>query len=169
MTCIIGHRDGWMVADVAHSFTDLTRVPCYTSKLCHWALPAAAGRIKIMWATCGSAVLHDKTVRAVEDDAIQELTAVFRAHPGEGEALVVCGTGDLYHIASSGALMRLTAEYWAIGSGYQAALGYLRGQHEGLSEAHVTIEEAKRAIGFASELCMDVSKETTDLSFSDFG
>ncbi len=168
MTCIIGHRDGWMVADVAHSFTDLTRCPCYTSKVLFYAVPNTGGRMKFIWASCGNSVLYDKTATAIREDSpspLGDLAGVFREFRNEGEALVVCSSGDIYQISTSGALLKMEAEYWAIGSGYQAALGFLRGQgHDAVS-----INDAKQAIAFAAELCTDVSEQTTHLTMVDFG
>lgn len=169
MTCIIGHRDGWIVADVAHTFNDFTTCPCYRSKV--WRAGVTVGdsvpkQLTALWATCGSSVLSDLVCERLGENPdkspVVEIAKVFRANPDKGEALIVTHGGDIIHIASSGAILYITGEYWAIGSGYQAALGYLRGvRHLRDKGEPVTIEDAQHAIGMAAALNHDVSPSST--------
>lgn len=171
MTCIIGHRDGWMVADVAHTFNDHTTCPCYQSKVWRAGVRPAEGeripwQLTMLWATCGASVLKDLVLDHLSEhqdkSPVVEISKVFRQNPDKGEALIVTAGGDIFHIASSGAILNITGDYWAIGSGYQAALGYLRGvRHQGDKGKPVTIEDAQQAIAMAAMLNHDVSPSST--------
>lgn len=169
MTCIIAHRDGWMVADTAHTFNDHTTVPCSQSKVWRAGVRPSEDadiprQLTMLWATCGASSLKDLVLDHLSQNQdkspVVEISKVFRQNPDKGEALIVTWGGDLYHIGSNGAILRIDdgVKYWAIGSGYQAALGYLHGQGDGET---CSLEAAQKAIAFAHTLNHDVSADST--------
>lgn len=165
MTCIVAHADGWMVADRRVNSNETMRNPYDAVKI--------TKRPGLLIATSGPAVLRDLVRESVGQlrgaEAFNAAVSVVRAQQGEqhqrGHALAVTEYG-VFEICSRGSVSRLAWPFWASGSGYMAALGYLRGFQDGYAVAvesetnwatppSIKPADAVRAIEFASELdCM---------------
>jgi ATP-dependent protease HslVU (ClpYQ) peptidase subunit len=151
MTCIVAHGDGWMVADRRSSFNGGSQIgPFLRTKI-----RSVNG---MLIGTAGAAYCLDVVCKAAENAALHEVNdaishAIRVECSGEGAILVV-HRGCVYEIPSDGTWMRVEQEYWAIGSGYQAALGYLAGF------GIVTPETAAAAINFSATLNVDVGDGT---------
>jgi hypothetical protein len=150
MTCIIASRDGWLVADRRQTFEGSLIGPYRTNKI-----KRGQG---ILVASSGHGVFQDFIQEALDGTGasgqLQAVVQVFRDKGRDlgGHALALTHDG-ICEITSAGALCWVTASHWAIGSGYMAALGYLRGASHARA---VTPEMAAEAIAFASTLTNDV-------------
>lgn len=150
MTAIVAHRSGWMVADRRQTFEGSLIGPYRTNKI-----KRGQG---ILVASSGHGVFQDFIQEALDgagaSGQLHAVVQVFRDKGKDlgGHALAVSAEG-IVEITSAGALCWLTSEWWAIGSGYMAALGYLRGASHARP---VTPEMAAEAIAFASTLTNDV-------------
>lgn len=152
MTCIVAHRDGWMVADRRMTFQDSLIGPYVVNKI-----QRGTG---LLVATSGCGSLNDRVARVLREehsqDALRAIQDVFLGSDGRpGHALVLHGQ-RIFEITSRGSLVELAdqAAYWAIGSGYQVALGYLRACSARCSR--VVVAHAISAIDCASTLVNDV-------------
>jgi ATP-dependent protease HslVU (ClpYQ) peptidase subunit len=113
----------------------------------------------ILVAAAGDHLLIDRISEVLPkakttNKALESIRAIFRAPNSGGHALVL--TADrLIEVTSGGALVDLAKEqlFWAIGSGYQVALGYLAAKH---ATGRVDGDTAKQAILYASTLVADV-------------
>lgn len=94
-------------------------------------------------------------------DPLRDLPAVIRDAPGDGYTALLCEDGALYQISEDGGTHQVSSEYWAVGSGAEAALGYLAGWRSHLKQGEpVTPFDAVGAIQFASTLDAGVGFET---------
>jgi ATP-dependent protease HslVU (ClpYQ) peptidase subunit len=148
VTCIIGHRDGWMVSDRRKTFQDHLLGPYQVEKIIRGpGLLLATSGAGVLGDLAREAIAKTKTTQAAAKAVVQ----LFREKV-EGHALVL--TADmLAEITSTGELCKLQSRYWAIGSGYMVALGYLGALERTRS---VTPEDAIAAIELASTLVSDV-------------
>jgi ATP-dependent protease HslVU (ClpYQ) peptidase subunit len=153
VTCIIAHRDGWMVADRRETFTGGLIGPYIVNKI-----KRGNG---IIAAACGNGLFQDLIAEAFDETrelapaaAMHALVRVFRNRGSEvgGHALALTADG-IYEITSHGALSQLDADHWAIGSGYQFALGWLAAVK---ASRPITVADALQAINFASTRVNDV-------------
>lgn len=157
MTCIIAHRDGWMVADRRKTFQDTLLGPYVVNKIIRGP--------DLLVACAGAAEVSEHVRRALREanvrDALSRVQDVFFERPEghHGHAIILQrGLGlsnRLYEVSSRGDLAELDsrAEFWAIGSGYLVALGYLKAcsHSERIVAAH-----AIGAIEYSATLCLDV-------------
>lgn len=160
MTLIIAHRDGWMAADRRTVFEHNLIGPYRVSKI------KRAPRLLV--ASAGNGVFADLIQQAIDNarrdikhavpnaDYFREIVQVFRDKGSDigGHALALTPNG-VCEITSRGGACWLDADYWAIGSGYPFALGYLAGISQGDS-SKVTPETAMHAINFAATRTNDV-------------
>ncbi len=123
MTLIIAHRDGWMVADRRTVFDDCLIGPYRVSKI-------KRGR-SILVACAGNGVFADLVEEALGASPVDELRAVAQVFRDKGDigghALALTPDG-ISEVTSKGGVVHLAAAYWAIGSGYPFALGYMCGR-----------------------------------------
>lgn len=152
MTCIVAHRDGWMVADRRVNSSETLRN--------HYDAVKITKRPGLLIATSGFAILRDLVREAVADkegaEAFNAAVAIIRAQTGEhrGHALAVTSLG-VFEICSRGSVSKCAWPFWASGSGYMAALGYLRGFLDADCVGALKPDDAARAIELAAELdCM---------------
>lgn len=128
-----------------------------------------------MFAAAGAPILQQQVSRAIQREPstlllstemlLDVISSVFRDHMREplGQGLVLVGgnrTAEeqgprIVLIDIHGALHDVQSPWWAIGSGYQAALGFLRGCTLGLREA-ISPDDGERAIACAAELTANV-------------
>lgn len=153
MTLIIAHTDGWMVADRRTVFDGGLIGPYLVSQI-----KRAPG---ILAACAGNGVLSDLLEETLEErrsghqDALRAVAKMFRGRSEkDGHALALTPLG-IAEITSSGGVVRLNAAYWAIGSGFPFAMGYLEGIAQGDSRL-VTPEKAMHAINLAARYTNDV-------------
>lgn len=151
MTCIIAHRDGWMVADRRQTFESSLIGPYKTAKI-----KRGPG---VLVASAGNGVFQDLIAeelasRSFAQEAICHVAKVFRTHGAEigGHAIALSAKG-ICEITSRGAVVWVDADYWAIGSGYPFALGWLAAK---ASLGALGIEDGLHAINFASTRVNDV-------------
>jgi hypothetical protein len=124
VTLIIAHRDGWMAADRRTVFEDCLIGPYRLDKI-------KRGR-GLLVACAGNGVFADLVQEALAPSPADELRVVaqvFRDKGSDigGHALAVTPAG-ICEITSKGGVVWLDADYWAIGSGYPFALGYMQGR-----------------------------------------
>lgn len=156
MTLIIAHNDGWMVADRRTVFEGSLIGPYRLSKI-------KRGR-DLLVASAGNGVFGDLIAEALEETrssdhaALHQVAKVFREKGSDigGHALALTRSG-ICEVTSRGGCVWVDADYWAIGSGYQFALGYLAGI-EAAGEHDIDIEPAHAidAIAFAATRVNDV-------------
>ena len=155
MTCIIAHRDGWMVADRRVTFNGGLIGPYRNRKIL-----SGPG---ILVGCAGDSVLRTVLTEAMASctgagQALQCVARAIRELPQQrGHALLVTREHGLVEIDSLGHCHELESEYWSIGSGYHLALGWLAGRCGGHA---VRPEHAVQAISFASEHVNDVGDGT---------
>ena len=144
MTAIVAHRSGWMVSDRRQTFNGSLIGPYRTDKI-----KRGEG---ILVACAGNGVFID-LVGEVLDAApasgqLRAVVELFREKGKTLEAVALAVTAEgIAEITSDGALLWLTSEWWAIGSGFELVLGYLQGASQ---TRPVTPEMAAEAIAFAS-------------------
>lgn len=152
MTCIIAHRDGWMVADRRQTFQESLIGPYRTAKI------KRCGGLLV--ASSGNGVFQDLIAEALAgasnsgtDTALHAVAQVFR-EKGDigGHALALSALG-ICEITSNGAVCWVDADHWAIGSGYPFALGWLAAK---ASLGPLGVDDALHAINFASTRTNDV-------------
>lgn len=152
MTCIVAHRSGWIIADRRNTLCDTWRVPIVTPKIIRHA--------NCLFASAGSAYVNAKLLAAVQgardEDILDRMADAMRApeDKGDGHVLVV-QEGKLWTIDGHGALLEIDYPFWSIGSGYQAALGYLAGIQYELGSKEIETYHAINAVAFAAELNTD--------------
>lgn len=155
MTLIIAHKSGWMVADRRTVFGDNLLGPYRLNKI-----KRGAG---ILVASSGNGVLGDLIQEALDIHPIttrgilRNVVQVLREKGKElGHALALTSEG-ICEITSTGGCVWVDADYWAIGSGYQLALGWLAAT-EAAGEHDIDIEPAHAidAIDFAATRVNDV-------------
>jgi ATP-dependent protease HslVU (ClpYQ) peptidase subunit len=150
VTVIIAHRSGWMCADRRQTFNGHLIGPYRTQKI-------RRGQ-GILVACAGNGVFKDLVQEALDaapaSGQLRAMVELFREKGNTLDAHALAVTADgIVEITSDGAQCWVTADWWAIGSGYMAALGYL----EGASHARpLTPEMAAEAIAFAATLTNDV-------------
>lgn len=155
MTCIIGSKAGWMVADRRVSF-DGWIGPYKVEKICR--APGALIGVSGNGAALGRVrdVVAGITLPVDPDATIRQLVALMReidGKPSPAELLIV--TRDrLVQIDPSGAAYDLEQPLWAIGCGCMSALSWLHGYAHARStkDAETDPEYARRAIGFVSTI-----------------
>jgi ATP-dependent protease HslVU (ClpYQ) peptidase subunit len=152
MTCIIGHRDGWMVADrriSARGWIGPYDVRKIAKTSYHdTALVGVAGTMALL------GPVH-KTVNDCgmnEEELLSKLSSMLRDREDKQDATFLVLTREhLIEVDPAGGLFWLDTDLWAIGDGAPAALGYLRGMErggvKGLIPAH-----AEEAIAFSGKL-----------------
>lgn len=150
MTCIIAHRLGWMVADRRVTFGENLIGPYQRWKI-------RRGIPDLLVGVSGRAVVGDLMEEALRQTvdttaALAKVTELMRSR-GEGSSALVLTADALRELDQQGSLLTLSADHWAIGSGYQAALGWLAGACQGRL---VTPDDAKHAITFAGSLNSDI-------------
>lgn len=150
VTCIIASRDGWMVADRRQTFEGSLIGPYRTNKI-----KRGQG---ILVASSGHGVFQDLIQEALDGaSASGQLRAVVQVFRDKGRELgghaLALTHESICEVTSGGALCWVTSDHWAIGSGYMAALGYLRAASHARP---LTPEMAAEAIAFASTLMNDV-------------
>jgi hypothetical protein len=152
VTCIIAHRDGWVVAD--------RRVVCNDQLLGPYAVSKVQRGPGLLVATAGDDQVRARIERALKGahtiDALRRIQDVFLDAPRAGHALVLLdGNRGMYEVTSAGAVLRISerAPCWAIGSGYMAAIGYLSGVGQTRT---ITPEVAAEALALCSMLVNDV-------------
>jgi hypothetical protein len=127
-----------------------------------WIGPYRTNKIQrghgILVASSGQGVFQDLIEEALQAAPTSgQLRAVVQVFRDKGEELgghaLALTTEGLVEITSDGALCWLTSDWWAIGSGYPFALGYLQGAS---GTRPVTPEMAAEAIAFASTRVNDV-------------
>lgn len=153
MTCIVAHRSGWMVADRRITFSDSLIGPYQINKIIK--------RPGLLIASAGNAVvgdwIRDCVARWEGENALQEVIDMFRRESRSeplGHALAVTKSG-IYEVGGRGCLHTIAPEatHWAIGSGYQFALGWLAS-----TEKYMVLRprHAEAAIEFAATRVNDV-------------
>lgn len=153
MTCIIAHRDGWMAADRRKTFDGGLLGPYVVTKILR-----SDG---LLWGTAGSGELPSKIQSAAKGCAYPDNLAAMQAlflGSGDGlpgHALVLTVDGGIWELLSRGDLARIDPKvtHWAIGSGFQYALGYLAAIERGRK---LVPNDARQAIKFASTRVNDV-------------
>lgn len=151
MTCIVAHRDGWMVADKRQIWGQYGRGPFEVLKIRRWhfSLVGFAGATDHIY---GAITADD-----YDKDPADAVCRIMRDAKGDDEyTALVCKRGELGVISGHGVYHSLQANclWWAIGSGMDAALGYLAGISR---HAHkIGPEDAAEAIRFASEIDVGV-------------
>lgn len=149
MTLIIAHRDGWMVADRRTTFDGGLIGPYRINKI-------KRGR-SLLVASSGNGVFADLILEALAPsppDEFRAVVQVFRDRGSEigGHALALMDRG-IFELTSRGGAVQLDADFWAIGSGYQFALGWLGAI---VSQRKLEIGDALHAITFTSTRVNDV-------------
>lgn len=148
MTCAIAHVHGWMVAD---------RMTVSGNSTGPYEVSKVKKGIGLLLTYAGDVVIGNYIEDALNGpDAWNDLVRMMR-NPANDLKGVVLGlnSGGIYEVCCAGSVLRLSSEYWAIGSGDHAALGYLAG----LGKRTITPEDAVAAIGFASTLCVGVGSD----------
>jgi hypothetical protein len=152
MTCIIAHRLGWMVADRRVTFGENFIGPYQRDKI-------RRGTATLLVGIAGRAIVGDLVTEALgrrnPNAAIDDFARVMREH-GRGCNALALTTKAIVEYDQSGAAFTLTADWWAIGSGWQAALGWLEAVSLGRKNRLITVEDAQHAITFASRLNSDI-------------
>lgn len=151
MTLIIAHRDGWMVADRRTVFEDCLIGPYRVNKI-------KRGRALLV-ACAGNGVFADLVGDALAPsppDELRALAQLFRDKGSDigGHALALTRDG-ICEITSRGGVVHLDADYWAIGSGYPFALGYMQGR-SAAGTCPVDTALAVDAINFVATLVNNV-------------
>lgn len=148
MTCVIAHRDGWMVSDRRTTYPGGLIGPYEVSKIKRAS--------NVLAATAGAGVLSDELGEALagknEWTAQRAIVHMMKAGEDRGHALLLTPQG-MWEIGGMGGVVKVAADYWAIGSGYQFALGWLAAK---ASLRALTPEDALHAINFASTRVNDV-------------
>ncbi|HEY3498221.1 MAG TPA: hypothetical protein VGK73_26165 [Polyangiaceae bacterium] len=152
MTLVIAHKDGWMAADRREVFEGQLLGPYRVNKI-----KRGQG---ILVASAGNGVFQCLIQEALDDapptasDGLRAVIKVFRDKGSEigGHALALTREG-ICEITSRGGVSWLASDYWAIGSGYQFAIGYLTGVSGG---GAVTDTHALHAINVAERFVNDV-------------
>jgi len=128
LTCIIGHRHGWMVADRLVTFGGATG-PFKASKIARSANDLTRGLVgsagKSLQALLISDAIGENYDRFVSlQDRVCK--AIREQKEPSGDALIVTPT-QLAYVDSAGCLHELEERqsFWAIGSGAEMAIGYL--------------------------------------------
>jgi hypothetical protein len=152
VTCIIAHRDGWMVADRRTTFAGNLIGPYETEKIIRWP--------GLLVAVAGNSDIQERVKRALRalgaDSAVERVQGVFLEEERQGHAIVLDESGRICELLSNGGVSYLKSDvsYWAIGSGALVVLGYLACCERQYGE--VTLEDAQSAIVFAATLVNDV-------------
>lgn len=129
MTCIIGHRDGWMVSDSMASDGNGRRFGGAVKKIYTVGDHTLIG-------VSGNAGFDFIAREAIEDAAqdVNRSVAVLGDWVREnyrdecGYVIVVVNTKrELWEIDSCGAILQVDSDYWAIGSGAETAQAFLSG------------------------------------------
>jgi hypothetical protein len=136
-----------MVADRRTVWGDSALRPMRTDKIVRYghALVGFSGssdlvRTRVDWGSVN-----------VTSDPLRDLPPIFRDAPEREYSAIICADDSLWLISGQGGLHALTADLFAIGSGADAALGYLRGLRDGRSEMAISPQDAKCAINYAAE------------------
>jgi ATP-dependent protease HslVU (ClpYQ) peptidase subunit len=143
VTLVIAHRDGWMAADRRTVFEDCLIGPYRLSKI-------KRGR-RLLVACAGNGVFADFVQEALAPSPSDELRAVaqvFRDKGSDigGHALALTPAG-ICELTSKGGIVWLDADFWAIGSGYPFALGWLSAI---AAHRRVAEQDALHAINFVA-------------------
>ena len=151
MTCIIAHRLGWMVADRRVTFGEGYTGPYRRNKIRRSS--------DILVGCAGPAVLSDRIEDALRGDSLvhgnyRAIVATVREH-GTGSNTLILTANGITELDQKGAAFDVDAEFWAVGSGFEAALGWLHGRYVARTGC-VTPEDAKAAISFAAQLHTDI-------------
>lgn len=154
MTCIIGHRSGWMVADRRVTFGDTLIGPYKRDKIrkgCGLLVGIAGSSFAADYVGHQLAKFSG-SLGDMKDAALYVLGETMREH-GRGSSALVVIDSELWLYDEHGARSAIDSSFWAIGSGYQAALGWLHGR---LLGGKVEPQDAQNAISFAAQLNSDV-------------
>lgn len=143
MTCIIGHRDGWMVADRRATFHD-TRVSSFRPEKivrARDALLALEGMAGVVW----------RMAPAVwSATPVHEFARLISEHGEDQVSGIAVWRGDVWTVQGCGEMRRVDrADYWCTGSGQELAHGYIAGAVA--HDRRVGTLLAVEAIGFASQ------------------
>jgi ATP-dependent protease HslVU (ClpYQ) peptidase subunit len=151
MTCIIAHRDGWMVADRRASFDGWVG-PYKVEKIFRCAqLPILVG----VSGTAGVKTLMQEATEGcrIHSDAIRAMVQVQRDRKTEdGTTLLVLSAQGLLEIDPSGYAYELESNIWAVGSGSMTAIAYLAGWSADWPHRKVSGTTAEAAIKFVGTL-----------------
>lgn len=152
MTCIIGHRDGWMVADQRVTFGPIIG-------------PYEVRKIKrgpgILVGTAGESLFGSLVQDAMESGNIAPgvkgiVDLVRGLSEPEGNAMVLT-RGGIWEVDSAGCSYRIESPWWAIGSGNELAQGWLAAVSD---MRPVTLRDAQAAIAFAATRLNNVGHGT---------
>lgn len=135
MTVIVGHRDGWMVADMMSSIHNNIFMVDKIVKLTHGLLASA-----------GHSLL--KQVIKPKADTLEQLLTYVRDTKNDNQIIYVGRDRALLYIADQGITYDPPLDFWASGSGQDMVLGYLAGKYSGCT---VLPEHAQEAIAWAAQ------------------
>jgi len=165
MTCIVAHKNGWMVAD-EKCWTGVRPLPTKLQKILRFGDHTLVG-----WAGLGGATYLLK--EAVEDpnytkpEQVIKCLSEFLRHEKEQlkqeerHFLVVDVRRVITYIDSAGIPAELSEDYFAIGSGDDSAMGYMAGLNANPHRAgDFSALDATHAIRYASTRDLSVSYQT---------
>jgi ATP-dependent protease HslVU (ClpYQ) peptidase subunit len=117
----------------------------------------------MLFGCAGSALLQTLILECVQDisspeAAISNIVQMLRdrgSRESIGDTLVLTHDGIL-EINGDSCILPLDSEYWAVGSGFPFAVGWLAGIR---SKRKLTPKDGVNAIQFAATLTMDVGRE----------
>ncbi len=150
MTCIVAHRSGWIAADRRHSMCDTWRIPVATPKILKYQ--------NCLFASAGAGYVKDRLMYALQgcrDEDILDCMANAMSNMkdrNDGHVLVV-QNATLFHVDGTGGRYEIAHPFWSIGSGCQAALGYLAGAKR--DPADILACHGVSAVEFAATLNTD--------------
>lgn len=156
MTCIVAHKDGWMVADQRVSFGTYIG-PYVVKKILKLDWP----KMLIGVAGCGAflQVLPNRIKEcSTEQQVLEVLSDLCRSYKAGGEdmSLIVTCSNKIIELDPSGGMYEVNSRYdfWAVGSGSTGAIGYI----DGLKECGVNIDSSVgvRAVEYISKINVGV-------------
>jgi ATP-dependent protease HslVU (ClpYQ) peptidase subunit len=160
MTAIVVHRDGWAVADHRAIVGN------------NWILPTVNPKVRVypnvivgMAGASGWCWTELDKQNPKEVSAMSIAQAMNQAHDGDYGALLVTIDRGLMFTSGTGELEHLNTKFWAIGSGDEFVLGYLRALERVLG-GDITPAHAVMAIQACSEVCSGVSAESFAFRFT---
>lgn len=166
MTVIVGHKDGWMVADTREMIQDEV-LPTVAKKIQKIGTHSIVG-------AAGDAGFHTFAIEALQDAsedvnrAIPVISEWLRKESGESDYYVVLVNHkrELWLIDSHGAASQVTEDFTAIGSGGLPTEMYLKGLSVNRPNHRITAQDAAMAIGEVADRLTSIGHNTYTLELT---
>lgn len=148
MTVIIGHIDGWMVADTLMLHGNDRHTACKILKFDNCLIGVS-----------GLSVVKQLLRKKIGDkDPLEGTAEYLQEHNMECDVIHVGNNKNVTLITGNGTIIVPKGKYWVIGSGMDLVLGYLAGRKKG---GLVEPNDAVEAIKFAAAMNNSVNAQTT--------